>query len=290
MKKFIIIGALISILRISYAQPYDQYYVTENGQKHLLGETTREVLEQPPYSDWYLSNYEDYDVDSAQLKKIDFDSITVFYGSWCGDSKREVPHFLKVLDSFKYPKEKVRLIALGNQHGLYKKSPEQLEAGKIIHRVPVFIFYKEGREYNRIVESPKESFEMDIFLIQHSNTYHPKYRLANELFSRIYENREFKLHENINTDSLRQLTENVYELSTLARVLFTDYKIIESQRIYELNVRLYPEELASNFYLAMFWKKTGNYRAAFSLIKKCYEIAPGSKVVTSEFESLKSRI
>ncbi len=290
MKNLIIIGILISTLRFSNAQPYNQYYITENGQKQLLGETSREVLEQFPFSDWFLSNYRNYDVDSTRLKQIDFDSITVFYGSWCGDSKREVPHFLKVLDAFKYPNEKVRLIALGNQHGLYKKSPEQMEVGKYIHRVPVFIFYKEGKEHNRIVESPKMSIEKDILQIQQSNTYFPKYRVANELFSRIYENREFEIKEHTNIDSLRQLTENVYELSTLARVLFTDFKIIESQRIYELNVRLYPDELASNFYLAMFWKRTGNYKAAFSLIEKCYEIAPENKIVTSEFESLKSRI
>jgi tetratricopeptide (TPR) repeat protein len=98
------------------------------------------------------------------------------------------------------------------------------------------------------------------------------------------------INENINVDSLRELTENVYELSTLARVLFTNYQIWESQRIYELNVKLYPEELASNFYLAMFWKRTGNYKAAFSFIEKCYEIAPENKVVVTEFEFLKSRI
>jgi hypothetical protein len=46
-----------------------------------------------------------------------------------------------------------------------KKSGHGLQDGKNIHHVPTIIFYKSGIEIGRIIESPIESLEEDIFNI-----------------------------------------------------------------------------------------------------------------------------
>lgn len=97
------------------------------------------------------------------LKGVD---ITLFLGSWCKDSKREVPRFFKILDAADYNGD-VELIAVDRR----KKTPENLQKGKDIKRVPTMIFKKDGEEIGRIVEYPVESLEKDIQKILSGQAY-----------------------------------------------------------------------------------------------------------------------
>ena len=56
-------------------------------------------------------------------------SIQIFLGTWCGDSKREVPRLLKVLDETGFPQKNLQIIALGGSDSLLKQSPQHEEAG-----------------------------------------------------------------------------------------------------------------------------------------------------------------
>ena len=105
-------------------------------------------------------------------------SIKLFMGTWCGDSKREVPKLYKVLEACDFPMDQLTVIALGRQPNLYKQSPQHEEAGLNIHRVPTIIFYKNQTEVNRIVEQPIESFEADIKNIITVNNYKSNYQIV----------------------------------------------------------------------------------------------------------------
>ncbi len=74
--------------------------------------------------------------------------------TWCGDSKREVPRMLKVLNLCGVPPTAIEIINVGRGEQDYKQSPTHEERGKNIHRVPTFIVYQNGKELNRIVEFP----------------------------------------------------------------------------------------------------------------------------------------
>lgn len=87
--------------------------------------------------------------------------VLVFLGTWCSDSRREVPRFLKVADSTGIPMERVVLYALDRR----KTSPDGLEKKYGIDRVPTFVFMKEGVEIGRIVEVPQTSVEADMLTI-----------------------------------------------------------------------------------------------------------------------------
>lgn len=109
-----------------------------------------------------------YDTTDIQADFIDLIRVAgggvetkVFLGTWCPDSHREVPRFLKVLDRAG--------TALGpaSMYGLDRtmKSPGGEEAPFAIERVPTFIFFKHGVEIGRIVETPHTSIEGDMVTI-----------------------------------------------------------------------------------------------------------------------------
>jgi len=99
-------------------------------------------------------------------------------GTWCGDSKREIPRFYKILETANYPIEQLTMVAVDHIEPNYKKSPGGEEKGLSIIKVPTFIFYKDGKEVNRIVESPIESLEKDIAAIISGKNYVPNYSQA----------------------------------------------------------------------------------------------------------------
>ena len=178
-----IIALFISALLVPIvltAQDQPQEINTKNGHSFLVGKIEVEDFKSTSYtSEWYTKNYEDYSVNDQYLKdsKADISSykILVFMGTWCGDSKREVPRFVKILDQMDFPSENLKIVAVDRRKGYYKKSPTGEEWGLNIFKVPTFIFYKNGKEVNRIVESPVASLEEDIAKIVSGKTYTPNY-------------------------------------------------------------------------------------------------------------------
>jgi thiol-disulfide isomerase/thioredoxin len=85
----------------------------------------------------------------------------VFFGSWCPDSEREVPRFLKIADLANIERDRVRLYALDRT----KRSPDGLTDTYAIKRIPTFIFLKGGKEVGRITEVPSSTLEGDMLTI-----------------------------------------------------------------------------------------------------------------------------
>ncbi len=150
-----------------------------HGNEMLLGKCTRAALLQSPFADWFKPNYDSYVVDSFTCNFIRpllaSKSITVFMGTWCGDSRREVPRVLKMLDCCGFPINDLALVMVGNSDSLYKKSPQHEEAGKNIVRVPTIIVEQKNAEIGRIIESPITSLEKDLLAILRKEKYQPNY-------------------------------------------------------------------------------------------------------------------
>ncbi|UOX34370.1 thioredoxin family protein [Flavobacterium sediminilitoris] len=137
----------------------------------LIGKTKITNLQQEPFNEWYSISYNEYKPNEEIIKEIkkyisDY-SITVFMGTWCEDSQNQVPKFFKILNQLDFPLRKVNLITMTRD----KTTPEIFEEGLNITNVPTFIFYKKDFEINRIVESPVESLEEDIFKIVSNKPY-----------------------------------------------------------------------------------------------------------------------
>jgi thiol-disulfide isomerase/thioredoxin len=129
----------------------------------------------PNYIRWFQTNYERYTPDAATINKLKADlqdyEVLLFMGTWCGDSKREVPRFYKILDAADFPEYQLTVVALSGKAELYKQSPQHEEAGLNIEYVPTFIVYKDGLEIGRIIEQPHNSLEKDLLTIinKHNN-------------------------------------------------------------------------------------------------------------------------
>jgi thiol-disulfide isomerase/thioredoxin len=156
---------LIMTINLS-AQTYNEIVIDEKSEKPMLiGYTNRYAFNDTTFSWWFNSAYEDYEFDSgavAQISNLINDlKILVVMGTWCSDSRREVPHFYKILDEIKFPVEKLTIINVNR-----KKEADVKELnGLNIELVPTFIFYKYDKEIGRIIETPEESLESDFLKI-----------------------------------------------------------------------------------------------------------------------------
>ncbi len=133
-------------------------------EKMELGWMQRSDFVTPLYPT-FKENYDTVHVgpDFIDMIKMVHEGVemTVVMGTWCGDSEREVPRFLKIADLASIPPQQVRFYGVDRT----KKSSDGVTEGYNIDRVPTFIFSKKGKEIGRIVESPLNSLEEDILNI-----------------------------------------------------------------------------------------------------------------------------
>jgi len=162
-----------------FAQEFNKEITLENGKKFMVGKITVQGLQTAPYSPWFQKGFDNYLVDMSiiELMKKDLPkfNIKLFLGTWCGDSRRETPRLLKILEAADFPMEQLEIVALDYRKGHYKTSPTGEEKGLNIKKVPTIIFFKDGKEVNRIVESPLESLEEDMAQIIFNKQYTPNY-------------------------------------------------------------------------------------------------------------------
>lgn len=128
----------------------------------LLGDINPSVFLNQPHAEWYLNGYRDYQPDQTILAELmaqetDNLTITIVLGTWCPDSRREVPRFMKLVDLWGFPKEKIKFIGVD----INKIAPLADYPALGIERVPTFIFYENNSEKGRIIEVPVTSLEQD---------------------------------------------------------------------------------------------------------------------------------
>jgi predicted small secreted protein len=129
----------------------------------LLGYFNPVQLKREPHSVWFYKGYDDYQPATEainSLNGINHEGITIkiVLGTWCPDSRREVPRFMKVTDTWKFPSDIVTFIGVDNG----KNSPIGGYGELDIQRVPTFIIYRNNIEAGRIIENPVTSLEQDI--------------------------------------------------------------------------------------------------------------------------------
>ena len=139
-----------------------QISVEPHGQKIITGRISPSLLESDSSFQWYRQNYASFTPDSASIvflssaaKNIHF---IVFGGTWCGDTKRELPKFFKTISLAHIPEENVELYGVDRS----KKSSDGLTDKYNITNVPTFIVLSDGKEMGRIVEEPAEGMEFDL--------------------------------------------------------------------------------------------------------------------------------
>lgn len=174
MLKNIIVLIALSFFASCGAQ--QKVTATKTEQGYLVGIANRVMIENDSiYKNWFDWRYKEYETDKEVIKKLTdaLEGYTIkgFMGTWCGDSKREVPRFYKILDETNFDQDDFELITVNRR----KKTPDNLQEGYNIIRVPTFIFYKDGEEVGRYVEYPRETLEKDILKIVTGEPYKHSY-------------------------------------------------------------------------------------------------------------------
>jgi thiol-disulfide isomerase/thioredoxin len=129
----------------------------------LLGYFNPDQLTHYPYSTWYIKSFDDYAPKTDPINKLlginkkDI-TIKIVMGTWCPDSRREVPRFMRIMDAWQFPVEKITLIGVDDA----KLSPVGEYIKLDIKRVPTFIIYINNIEAGRIIENPVTSLEQDM--------------------------------------------------------------------------------------------------------------------------------
>jgi len=165
MLRFLFLTLLISIAISGFTQNKSRFDQKIN-RNVLYGQVTLEAFEGDICKDWYGPEYKSYHPKAGiinKLKKKSFDdvSITLILGSWCHDSHREVPRFIKILDEIRFPFQKLTMNALDTK----KNSPDYDAKSNNVNRVPTAIIYRNGKEIGRIIETPNKSLEKDLLKI-----------------------------------------------------------------------------------------------------------------------------
>jgi hypothetical protein len=143
--------------------------ISEDGIDMLYGQITVEDLFKE-FPDWKES-YNQYKPDKAILDSISVTprkiGVEIFLGTWCSDSEREVPRFLKIIDESKcILPDNIKIWAVDRNKSLGSGISQK----KSITRVATFIFLVDNEEIGRIIESPKSGrLEEDIRAIVTGN-------------------------------------------------------------------------------------------------------------------------
>ncbi len=162
----VIIITLIAVLSVNLSLKSQINLRTTDSKSDkeiLIGICNREGLLEKPFGKWFKKGYRRYHPKKKVIKTIkennlnEYD-IVIVMATWCGDSRREVPRFYKLLDKVNYNEKKLIVMCVDRN----KEAPKSRMSKLHIERVPTFIFYHNGKEIGRIIETPEKSLEADL--------------------------------------------------------------------------------------------------------------------------------
>ncbi len=265
----------------------------EQGNTILAGHCAKSILQTMPYKDWYNKSYNPYNVDSTTVQQLTpvlkNKEIEIFLGSWCGDTKRELPRMMKILEAAAFDTANIKLIFVDNSTKTYKQSPQHEEAGKNIHRVPTFILYENKKEMGRIVQDPVESLEKDLLKIALQLPYIPQFKAVVYWHEQV-NNRSKKMNNNTLETlaaQLKPICKNMGEFNAYGYVQLAQKHYTEAINVFRLNTFIYPAEAGTYDSLGEAYYTAGNKEDAVMNYKKVLELKPGDENATKMLKEIK---
>lgn len=266
--------------------------VTASGQPMLLGHCPLSMLQAHPYNAWYDTMYAPYQPDQttiAQLQPLlQHKTVEVFLGTWCGDSRREVPRLVKLLQAARFDTAGLVLIFTSNAPDAYKQSPQHEEQNKFIHRVPTILVYDGPKELGRIVETPVVSLEKDLLAIVSGKTYTPRYTAASFWHKEVHDHNTPMTRARLQelATVIKPMCKNASEMNSLGYVLLGQKNFAEAINLFTLNTLLYPDQANTYDSLAEAYAITGNKEKARLYYGKVLELKPGDANAVKQLTTL----
>jgi len=257
---------LLLFVAIVFASPLVAH---DEDPPNLLGRCTAQQLSDEPYSEWSQHEYADYAPNTSILEALTKTNLSgvhlkIFFGTWCGDSRREVPRMLKLFDAMGLSEEQIELVALDRTDTALKQSPDGEERGREIYRVPTLIVERNGKEISRLIEHPVLSLERDLLAILGGGEYSPSYAaypvirdwLATGLLA------DPNVSPSGLAKQLRGKINGVGDLAAVARVMQSRGDLTEAIKLYEVNCALHWENSRCHERLAAALLESGDLENA----------------------------
>ena len=115
--------------------------------------------------DWFKQGYQEYQPVQDKVNELKKNSknvdLLVFGGSWCSDTRREIPHLKKILDQAGFKSDQVLLVH--TNPGMTEETG--IAEAEEVKSVPTIVVYVNGKKQDRIVESPEKTLEEDLVKI-----------------------------------------------------------------------------------------------------------------------------
>ena len=133
-------------------------------QQELLGPLTREEIEAalPTWVEAEIQATPDDNAAMGLVEALEGAEVTVFLGTWCSDSRRELARLWRAFDdaALEHPSQ-IRYVGVDRS----KKKPTALVAASGLLLVPTFIVRRDGQEVGRIVEESPGGIENDLLAL-----------------------------------------------------------------------------------------------------------------------------
>ena len=271
-------------------------YLNDRNESHLCGPFQIEAIEKDSlYMAWFQKNYAALEAPSSipkWVEKLENTTVEIYMGTWCGDSKKWVPRFLKLWDAYELDRSKLRFTALYDTDEKYKQGPNGEELGKKIHRVPTFIFKRDGAEFARIVESPRNDLKTDLQQIALGVSSEPNYRGATYLIDVLEKMTPEEIYKDVNHyfSECYDLVCNSRELNTLGFIFLRAGEIEKAFLSFNFNRHYFKNEAYVHASMAEAFQFNNDKEKAIKNYKKALELDPENKKIKEKTAVLEEEI
>ena len=166
MKHFILLSIVmfIGISMFSQEKKMNQKITDiKSGSEIMIGYCTIGDIADTGFNSAFRKEYDAYTPDKEITSQIpallDGVTVTIVIGTWCSDSREQVPRFMKLLDLPELSSLVITLICVDRD----KKAGDVSLDGMDILKIPTFIAHFNGRELGLIIETPQTNLENDFF-------------------------------------------------------------------------------------------------------------------------------
>jgi len=271
MRRLLLCFGLIAVVSWVNAQsgvPTKNFVAVDpsDSSRYLYGPCDKAALLEGEFAAWTKPGYTAYQPDGSDCLELLGRTcwagvkVEVFFATWCGDSKYQVPRFLRMAELAQMPDSCLQLIALDGD----KCGPCGEEQNRQIHRVPTFIVSRGGVELGRIVEWTDRSLAEDLWRIVSRYRYEPHYAVANALMKTIETEGPEAVTRRARAaaEAARPRLKNVAELATVTSVYLDRRQVAAAEAVARVNAMSFEQSATSHYWLGRVAEQKGQLRRA----------------------------
>jgi thiol-disulfide isomerase/thioredoxin len=137
---------------------------TQKTEEVLVGPVTREEIEAavPRWAESEVAAQPDAEAARALAAVQPGAEVTVFLGTWCGDSRREVPRLWKALsEAGSAMPFAIHYVGVDRA----KREPAAAITESAVRYLPTFVVLRDGTEVGRVIETSPNGIEKDLLAL-----------------------------------------------------------------------------------------------------------------------------